>query len=583
MFGSCISCHQEPVHVRQALTFQELMFVETGMASTMPNKYFIPAGDAGQALHAFSGFLVIPAANMTTVPSEIAPAMINGKATQLLPAVSIGFFSTDGHLVPVVRDLLNHSDPGNFWQMQVDPGRVWSEPGDNGMSRASFPFILTGDVEGDTWNGIATFLYDERGVSALHYQVVQHSAPYFITTPFIAAGFVDVEYETRSFADRSELVQSFQQELADRTPMRSWSDLALIVGVDTLSGFDAGTTIETIITSGLVIDDVIYTRPFNTAAGEFPYPYGMRFGVWSMSKSMLGMVSMLRLAQKYGAEVFDYRISDYLEVTALHNGWDEVTFGDALNMATGIGAGSNMISPNHIHDGYLSGDQQEYDAWYLALSVSEKLDYVFQNSDHHWGPGEHARYRDRDTFTLSAAMDSLLKRREGPDASVWTMMLEEVYRPIGIHRMSTKFTTEKDGQPGVLFLGWALYVTVDDISKISRLLLDSGSHNGKQLLHAGKLAEALYQTEVRGLPTGNSNAHGPGSYHMSIWHQSYASDSAAKVSIPGFRGWGGMTVDLIPNGIIAYRLKNGGNEGLGMVEVANKIKPIEQVKLTGPE
>jgi hypothetical protein len=244
-------------------------------------------------------------------------------------------------------------------------------------------------------------------------------------------------------------------------------------------------------------------------------------------------------------------------------------------MATGIGAGSNMTDPNEIHDGYLTGDQQEYDAWYLAPSAREKLDYVFQNANHDWGPGEQARYRDRDTFTLSAAVDSLFKRREGPDASVWKMMLEEVYRPIGIHRISTKFTTEEDRQAGVLFLGWALYVTVDDISKISRLLQNGGSHKGRQLLHAGKLAEALYQTEIRGLPTGASNAHGPGSYHMSLWQQAFTTDAGTRVSIPGFLGWGGMTVNLIPNGIIAYRLKNDGNEGPGMIEVANRIKPIE--------
>jgi hypothetical protein len=45
---------------------------------------------------------------------------------------------------------------------------------------------------------------------------------------------------------------------------------------------------------------------------------------------------MMRLAEKYGPEVFDLKIKDYVELNATHNGWDKVTFADALNMATGI-------------------------------------------------------------------------------------------------------------------------------------------------------------------------------------------------------------------------------------------------------
>ena len=36
-------------------------------------------------------------------------------------------------------------------------------------------------------------------------------------------------------------------------------------------------------------------------------------------------------------EIFDYKIRDYLDVTASHAGWEQVTFADALNMVTGVG------------------------------------------------------------------------------------------------------------------------------------------------------------------------------------------------------------------------------------------------------
>ena len=54
----------------------------------------------------------------------------------------------------------------------------------------------------------------------------------------------------------------------------------------------------------------------------------------------------MRLAQKYGDEVFDLKIKDYVPVTAAHDGWERVTFADALNMATGIGDLAPQREPN---------------------------------------------------------------------------------------------------------------------------------------------------------------------------------------------------------------------------------------------
>ena len=85
------------------------------------------------------------------------------------------------------------------------------------------------------------------------------------------------------------------------------------------------------------------------------------------------------------------------------------------------------------------------------------------------------------------------------------MMMDEVYRPIGIHHLTQNGSIEPDGGPSVPFLAWGLYLTIDDTAKIGTLLLSGGQHNGVQLLSPTKLAEALYQADVRGLPTGDAN------------------------------------------------------------------------------
>ena len=155
-------------------------------------------------------------------------------------------------------------------------------------------------------------------------------------------------------------------------------------------------------------------------------------------------------------------------------------------------------------------------------------------------------------------------------------MTDEVYGPIGIHHLPANRTKEPDGSLGVPFLAWGLYLTADDTAKIGTLLQNGGQHNGEQLLSAAKLAEALYQTDVRGLPTGESNEYGSASYHMTLWHFPYRTISGGLTSIGQMHGWGGNVVSLIPNGMIGYRFGNGGYVPVeGVIPVADRIRPFD--------
>ena len=78
----------------------------------------------------------------------------------------------------------------SYWDIIVQPGRVWSQPDDGGWSRAGFPFALVNSIEGETHNGLATFLYKDGRVSNLRFQIVQQTAPFYIKDDFVAAGLV---------------------------------------------------------------------------------------------------------------------------------------------------------------------------------------------------------------------------------------------------------------------------------------------------------------------------------------------------------------------------------------------------------
>jgi hypothetical protein len=121
-----------------------------------------------------------------------------------------------------------------------------------------------------------------------------------------------------------------------------------------------------------------------------------------------------------------------------------------------------------------------------------------------------------------------------------------------------------------------VYVTIDDVAKITGLIQNGGSHKGVQLLSKGVLAEALYKTDVRGLPTGATNKYGINTYHLTVWHHNYSTSSGQTYTIPGMSGYGGNLVRIMPNGMIGFRMGNGGSKPVEqMIVIADKMRPFD--------
>ena len=117
------------------------------------------------------------------------------------------------------------------------------------------------------------------------------------------------------------------------------------------------------------------------------------------------------------------------------------------------------------------------------------------------------------------------------------MVLEEVYQPIGIQHTPIMRTHEPDGGRGIPIFGYGLYPTVGDVAKVTALFHDGGEFEDQQLLHAGKVAEALYKTDIAGLPTGDRYEYGEGRYHMSFWSMPYRAGGGESGLIPYMSGF----------------------------------------------
>jgi len=551
---------EEPDGKRDELTSEALMGGDGLPTRPIHNAWFMPVGQSGPAHHTFSGTLVIPEMRMTGFDGRDLD-------DSWFPQVEVRFVSHDGFLVPIDSGILRGTGRHSNWSVIVSPGRIWSEPGDGGLSRASFPFVLAGGAWwNEAHNGLATFVFDADSVSDIQIQIVQETAP---ENEFSAAAHLDADYVPTDFAESDEAIREFYAERQSRLPVRSFTDLDGELSLDALRTFAGPSPIEPVSASGLIFDGVLYLRPCETRFGDFPYCEDMRHGVYSVTKSLGALIAMLRLAELYGVGVFDLKIKDYLDVSASHDGWRDVTFGDALNMATGIGD----ASPDRDGDGYRAEIYPSRATTMFSNSPSKawRLRAAFAGGNYAWGPGEEFRYRNMDTFILSAAMDSFLKRQEGSGADVWDMVTVDVFRPIGIMQLPVARTEEQSDRRGIPVLAAGAYPTVHDIAKIAVLLQNGGRQGNEQLLNEAKLAEALYQTETRGLAIARRDGQ---TYHMSFWYFR-SRQRGCVIDVPRMDGWGGNIVELLPNGMTAIYLSDDFTYAIrDFADAAHELKSL---------
>ncbi len=553
---------------RDELTAEELLTGEHQVNHPIHNAYFMPRADSAAALHDLSGTLTIAEAKISG--RRIGASAIRNFGS--FPALKVEFFTHEGYLVPTARDRILRGT--GAWNIVLGPGRVWSEPGDKGYSRASFPFTLVGSLASRTHNGIAAFLFNQAHVSLLWFQIVQEAAP---RAKFDGWGQAAMTYTPAQLLNHQAEIQRFTAELACRTPIQPWSELEKSYDPKKLDRIDVTANRKNISLSGLIIDDVVYARECRTRWGAYPYRAQMRHGVYSVSKSLGALAAMLRLAQKYGDGVFDLRIADYVDIDSRHDGWRQVTFGDALNMATGIG----NLKPQRISE-YVETDSTALAAEiFTARTTHEKIKLIAAFGNYPWGPGQVFRYRSSDTFVLTVAMDRFIKSQEGPEADLWGFITREVFQPIGIDHMPVLHTAEPDGARGIPLLDIGMLPTLDEVAKIVKLLRNGGRYRGEQILSATKLDEALGKPIPQGLPTGWRIKDGETYYHMSLWLHPFKAQSGKLVRIPAMSGAGGNYLIFNPNGITAFRFADGRYnspgtwDSTGLREVADYIRPFK--------
>jgi CubicO group peptidase (beta-lactamase class C family) len=304
--------------------------------------------------------------------------------------------------------------------------------------------------------------------------------------------------------------------------------------------------------AALFLDGQLYVQPANTRSGPYPYPLEMRHGVFSVTKSLAMGLSMFFAAERYGEDMFDELIVDYVPELADHPGWQGVTFEDTLCMATGT-------------QGSDSGDN--IGPFIDARTAEEKIAAIFVLPDAAPAPGMTFNYASTNTFVLSYALNQYVKAKEGPDADFWSMVRKSVLKPLGIPHLPLARTIESGGKLGIPIMGWGSYPTVVEAAKIGRLLHKEGKLGKKQVLNEFRVKEALYRTFRAGYDAGSGYGL-PREYLHSMWINNVGL-STGVVTMPSMNGHGGNFVVIFPSGTIAIRFSDSNHYDIShMVAVA---------------
>ena len=293
-----------------------------------------------------------------------------------------------------------------------------------------------------------------------------------------------------------------------------------------------------------------------------------------------------------GADPRDVEVAALLPEAKGNANWDGITIGHCLDMATGIGtAAAEDIQPNIFGD-YLIEDWQSqeseealqaynhYHDWFLAPSQHEKNLAAFACPSYPWPAGTITRYRDQDLYIAGAALDALLKRYRGPDARLWDMVRDEVYIPAQIHHAVKFHTVESDAASEVPLSDAGLLLTMDNIARLGKLILDGGIIEDQQILEPQLLDEIFSFDIEKGLPTGTYTADGEVHYYAATWHLPYQSRKGEKFRIPTMRGYGGQLIQILPNNTIGFRFGFDSYEteerydALKLARLSDTIRPF---------
>ena len=603
---------------RTLLTYSDLTTTQNPTAPVDNSAFAIPA-NAAMPTSTFEGtltlnnvatsggFQYIPASTSFSIDCAL-------NCGQHMPPFTMDFVQNGSYLIPATQGVVITHDlqGGAFaaareqylsagynlgtWNLMVEPGRCWSEITDTGsagvLSRCSIPFTLVAfDDWGHTSYGLLTFLYNATTVSNVRYQVVNETDP---GNQFNLWGQLSATYTPRKVMNDLSIANTEATAVQNQMPIKPITALATDYpnsGID-VSVFPQGYSASAITVYGIVYKGVNYVGGCNTRFGIYPYCSVMRMTPNSSTKSIFVGLGLALLVKLYGPGILSEKISKYVPEMASDSNWKDstVTFRDASNMASGTFYEDETT-------GIPSGDEgSKHGCWICYLGYEPTLQRVMGfGLVHPSETGATWAYMNTLMFLLVQAETGFLQSKQGPNADLLGVLLHDVYSPMGLapgidisrtDNMNVQTSNPVSGRP----IGAGdIYVTIDDIAKITDFFQNGGMANGTQLVDRNSMLSAMQRltsdtgVEMTSLENDSSyNCYfgcvysGGPRYSRAVWSRIVTkSVPGCNFAVTSFRGHGGIETQMMPNGSTFYMFADEDrlNPGPSYTQL-NKLSPM---------
>ena len=532
---------------REALGYADLS--AGGIPVPVDLEAFAPDGSSQPPSNTFEGRLRLSGIVHSRVvhqdPGFVSDADV--AAARTLPQdFDFAFIQEGDALIPVRRGAI----PGahRYWEWILEPGRVWDEPGDRGLTRAAIPFSLEEKNANCTHHGVITFLFRNDGTTSRAVLQVSGETCFYLQVDLW--GSLRAQYLPGAIADRGEIAAAYRAEVAARLPVIPIGQLPVDhPGIDptrlALGAAQARTGF------GLLANGRHYVSGCATRAGEYPYCDVLDLPSYSTAKSAFAAIALMRL-QALTGQAAGERIGHWIRGGACADAtWQAVSFADALNMATAHYDSAGFESDE---------DSPKSRGLFLPLRAAEKLRFACGAYPARGAPGSLWVYRTSDTYVLGTALNAYFRSLPGREhQDIYTdLVWGQIFSPLKLSPVmrDTRRTYDTVRQP---FTGWGLLYHRDDIARLASFLLnDAGRIAGKSLLDEHLLAAALQRDpNDRGLPTADLKGF---RYKNGFWARNVQPLLACQheVWVPFMSGFGGISVVLFPNGVVYYNFADDG-------------------------
>lgn len=560
---------------RSVLTYSNLFSSSYGSSPVNDMGGFGLPANAAQPTQSFEGTLTLnntATSGSFTKISDLYNLIPAGDSPwKHLPAFSFQFVQNGSHFIPTQQGLIYTGNAD--WNYILGPGRVWLENSDNGYMRVALPFALVQRNQNCVHNGEMTFLFSNTAspnISRVYYQITQETC---YPMKFNMWGQLSATYAPGTVQNDTAIENAEAAEVANRMPTKLFSALTTDfpnAGL-VLSNFTKGFRSPSDITTyGLVVNGTNYSSGNNcqTRYGNYAFCDDMRLPSYSLAKSGVADVAMMRLGQLYGTGVYNLLIKNYVPQYVNGGTWTITTFANTGDMATG----------NYNSSTYMSDENGQAMANFLnAETYSTKIADAFAFKTRYVTPGTQWVYQSAATFIQTQAMNAYLQQQKGSGADIFNQIRDDIYKPINVSQGGLTLIRTDNSSAGHPTGYYGLFLIQDDIAKLGNFLNNgNGLINNVQVLEPTRLRESLFRESN---PSGTALLTTAGDsmyYKDDFWGKQMTPGQFPQYScsfwVSYMSGFGGNTVLLLPNGVTYYLFSD--NEEFYWYDAVNEINKI---------